>query len=68
MDIDFSDPGTVQAVIGAVVGLGLGLGIPIFITSREERDEKRVANIRELNKATKEATGEYLSEVGTNPL
>lgn len=44
-------------------GLGLGIGIPIFLVRRDERDEERVAEIRELNQATKEATGEYMSEV-----
>lgn len=31
---------------------------------RAERDEERLEELRELNRATKEATGEYMSEVG----
>ncbi|GMH44458.1 hypothetical protein BSKO_12410 [Bryopsis sp. KO-2023] len=62
LDIDFSDPDTLQGLIGGVVGLGLGLGIPVFLISRDDRDDERVAEIREMNKATKASTGEYMSQ------
>lgn len=41
----------------------MGIGIPIFLVERDERDDERIAEIRDLNRATKEATGEYMSEV-----
>ena len=45
------------------MGLGVGIGFPIFIVSRDKLDEDRVEALRELNKETYEATGEYLSKV-----
>lgn len=49
--------------MGAVVGLAVGIGFPVFMISRDKADEERVDALRELNKQTFEATGEYLSKV-----
>ena len=49
------------AALGAVVGLVLGVGVPAFYISRAERDEERLEEIRALNRATKEATGQYMT-------
>jgi hypothetical protein len=62
LDLDWSDPDTQIGGFAAVVGVGLGLGVPIFYISRTERDEERLEELRELNRATKAATGEYLSD------
>lgn len=45
-----------------MIGLALGVGFPLFMISRDDLDEERVEAIRELNRETYEATGEYLSK------
>lgn len=62
LDIDFSDPDTQVGVLGAVLGLTLGIGAPIFYSLRDDRDEERLEELRALNRAVKEETGEYMSE------
>lgn len=68
LDIDWSDPDTQIGALGALLGLGLGIGAPAFYISRDERDEARLEELRALNRATKEETGEYLSQVGAGRL
>lgn len=45
-------------------------GAPLFYISRDERDEQRLEELRQLNRQTFKETGEYLSEVrsGRDPL
>ena len=62
--LDFSDPDTVTGVVGAVLGLAVGIGVPVFYISRDNADEARLEELRELNRETFKATGEYLTEVG----
>jgi hypothetical protein len=63
IELDFSDPDTQLSVAGCVLGLVLGLGAPAFYISRTERDEERLEELRALNRATFQETGEYMSEV-----
>ena len=63
LEIDWSDPDTLTAVAGGVLGLLVGIGAPLFYISRDEIDEKRLEELRELNRQTFKETGEYLSEV-----
>ena len=63
LDIDWSDTDTQIGALGAVLGLALGIGAPMFYASRDERDEARLEELRALNRATKEETGEYMSQV-----
>merc|ERR1712224_492216 len=62
LDIDVSQTDTQIAVAGIILGIILGVGAPVFYSSRDEADEKRLKEIRALNRATKEATGEYMAE------
>lgn len=62
IEIDWSDPDTLIGVAGAVLGLAVGIGAPIFYASRDELDEKRLEELRELNRQTFKETGEYLTE------
>ena len=62
VEVDWSDPDVQIGALGAVLGIGLGIGVPIFYVSRDERDEERLEELRALNRATKEATGEYMSD------
>merc|ERR1711998_291076 len=61
-EIDFTDPDSQAVVVGTFLGLIIGLGVPIFYASRDEADEKRLEEIRSLNRSTKEAAGEYMSD------
>ncbi|CAG9466733.1 unnamed protein product [Pedinophyceae sp. YPF-701] len=62
IEIDWSDPDTWLGVGGAVLGLLIGIGAPILYIRASERDEERLEELRALNRATKEATGEYLTD------
>lgn len=63
INIDFSDPDTLVAVGGALLGVALGVGVPAFYISRDRRDEQRLEELRELNRNTKMQTGEYMTKV-----
>lgn len=63
---DFSDPDTQLSVAGVVLGLVLGLGAPAFYISRTERDEERLEELRALNRAQYQETGEYMTDVSVN--
>ncbi|KAL6768385.1 hypothetical protein ACKKBF_B38960 [Auxenochlorella protothecoides x Auxenochlorella symbiontica] len=62
INIDFSDPDTLVAVGGALLGVALGVGVPAFYISRDRRDEQRLEELRELNRNTKMQTGEYMTK------
>ena len=47
----------------ALIGVAVGIGIPVFLIGRDRVDDERIQEIRDLNKATFEATGEYLTRV-----
>lgn len=64
LEIDWSDPDTLIGVAGGVLGLVVGIGAPLFYISRDEKDEERLEELRELNRQTFKETGEYLTEVG----
>lgn len=49
--------------IAAFLGVLVGVGVPAFYVSRDERDDERLEELRALNRATKEATGEYMTRV-----
>lgn len=40
-----------------------GLGAPIWYINRVEKDEERLEELRALNRANFEATGEYMNDV-----
>lgn len=63
VSIDWTDPGTLSAIAGAAIGLAIGIGVPVFLVSRDDRDDERLEEIRQLNKSTFDTTGEYLSKV-----
>jgi hypothetical protein len=63
IELDFSDPDTQLSVAGVVLGLVLGLGAPAWYINRTERDEERLEELRAINRATYEQTGEYMTEV-----
>jgi hypothetical protein len=60
---DFSDPDTQLSVAGVVLGLVFGLGAPAWYINRTERDEERLEELRALNRAQYQETGEYMSDV-----
>lgn len=61
VEIDWSDPDVQIGALGAFLGIALGIGTPLFYISRDRRDEERLEELRALNRATKQETGEYLS-------
>lgn len=63
IELDFSDPDTLVSIAGVVLGLAMGIGAPVWYASRADRDEELLEEVRALNRANYEATGEYLTEV-----
>lgn len=63
IELDFSDPDTQLSVAGVVLGLLFGLGAPAWYINRTERDEERLEELRALNRAQFQETGEYMTDV-----
>ena len=40
----------------------VGIGAPLFYINRVEKDEEKLEELRSLNRATFESTGEYLND------
>jgi hypothetical protein len=68
VEVDWSDPDVQIGALGAFLGVVMGIGVPIFYVSRDERDEERLEELRALNRATKEATGEYMTDEEINDI
>jgi len=68
VEVDWSDPDVQIGALGAALGVIMGIGVPIFYISRDERDEERLEELRALNRATKEATGEYMTDEEINEI
>eukprot|EP00465_Bigelowiella_longifila_P004527 CAMPEP_0185254756 /NCGR_PEP_ID=MMETSP1359-20130426/3688_1 /TAXON_ID=552665 /ORGANISM="Bigelowiella longifila, Strain CCMP242" /LENGTH=173 /DNA_ID=CAMNT_0027838113 /DNA_START=87 /DNA_END=608 /DNA_ORIENTATION=+ len=62
IEIDWSDPDIQLAFAGAFLGLAGGIGFPIFYKLRDDADQDRLKDIREMNRQQFEETGEYMSE------
>jgi hypothetical protein len=62
IELDFSDPDTQLSIAGVVLGLLLGIGAPVWYVKRTERDEERLEELRALNRATFQETGEYMTD------
>ena len=63
LQIDWSDPDTLTGLLGGILGLSVGIGAPLFYISRDRADEKKLEELRELNRQTFKETGQYLTEV-----
>ena len=68
IQLDFADPDTLTGLAAAVLGLGVGIGAPLFYISRDDKDEERLADLRELNRQHYKETGKYLTEVSIRSL
>ena len=68
IQLDWSDPDTLTGVFAAVLGVAVGIGAPLFYISRDNKDEQRLADLRELNRQNYKETGKYLTEVCTKLL
>lgn len=64
IELDWSDPDTLTGAFGALLGIAVGIGAPLFYISRDNADDKRLSDLRELNRQNYKETGKYLSEVG----
>ncbi|GBG00574.1 hypothetical protein Rsub_13355 [Raphidocelis subcapitata] len=62
IELDFSDPDTQLGLAGIVLGLVMGIGAPAWYINRTERDEERLDELRAINRANYQETGEYMSE------
>lgn len=60
--MDWSDPDTLTGLAAAVLGIAVGIGAPLFYSKRDELDEQRLEELRELNRQTYKETGQYLTE------
>ena len=63
IELDWSDPDTLTGAFGALLGIAVGIGAPLFYISRDNADDKRLSDLRELNRQNYKETGKYLSEV-----
>ena len=63
IELDWSDPDTLTGAFAAVLGIVVGIGAPLFYISRDNADDKRLADLRELNRQNYKETGKYLTEV-----
>jgi hypothetical protein len=62
IELDFSDPDTQLSLAGLILGVALGIGAPVWYVNRTERDEERLEELRAMNRATYEETGEYMTD------
>lgn len=63
IELDFSDIDTQLSVAGIAMGILVGIGAPLWYINRVEADNDRLEELRALNRATFEQTGEYMTEV-----
>ena len=68
LQIDWSDPDTLTGLLGGILGLAVGIGAPLFYISRDRADDKKLEELRELNRQTFKETGQYLTEVCASAL
>eukprot|EP00471_Norrisiella_sphaerica_P011415 CAMPEP_0184497926 /NCGR_PEP_ID=MMETSP0113_2-20130426/37740_1 /TAXON_ID=91329 /ORGANISM="Norrisiella sphaerica, Strain BC52" /LENGTH=79 /DNA_ID=CAMNT_0026885241 /DNA_START=290 /DNA_END=529 /DNA_ORIENTATION=- len=57
-----TDPDTQLAVFGAALGILGGIGFPLFYKLRDDADQERLKEIREMNRQQFEETGQYMTE------
>ncbi|GAX85316.1 hypothetical protein CEUSTIGMA_g12733.t1 [Chlamydomonas eustigma] len=62
IELDFSDPDTQLGAAGLLLGLVAGIGAPLWYINRVEKDQDRLEELRALNRANFEATGEYMTD------
>lgn len=62
IELDWSDPDTLTGAFAAVLGIAVGIGAPLFYISRDNADDKRLSDLRELNRQNYKETGKYLTE------
>lgn len=65
IELDWSDPDTLTGAFAAVLGIAVGIGAPLFYISRDRADDKRLDDLRELNRQNYKETGKYLTEVSS---
>ena len=63
IELDWSDPDTLTGAFAAGLGIAVGIGAPLFYISRDNADDKRLDDLRELNRQNYKETGKYLTEV-----
>ena len=63
IELDWSDSGTWTGVGAAVLGIAIGIGAPIFYSQRDDLDEARLEDLREMNRQHYKETGRYLTDV-----
>ncbi len=68
IELDWTDPDTLTGAFAAVLGIAVGIGAPLFYISRDNADDKRLADLRELNRQNYKETGKYLTEVSAPEL
>ncbi|KAL3147851.1 hypothetical protein ABBQ32_002574 [Trebouxia sp. C0010 RCD-2024] len=62
IELDWTDPDTLTGAFAAVLGIAVGIGAPLFYISRDNADDKRLSDLRELNRQNYKETGKYLTE------
>mmetsp|Transcript_31374 Transcript_31374/g.55162 ORF Transcript_31374/g.55162 Transcript_31374/m.55162 type:complete len:182 (-) Transcript_31374:308-853(-) len=62
IEIDMTDPDIQKAIGGALLGVLGGIGFPIFYKLRDNADQERLKDIREMNRQQFEETGSYMTD------
>ena len=63
LSIDWASEDTWFAVGAGILGIAVGIGAPAAYVLLQQSDEKKLEELRELNRQSYKETGQYMSEV-----
>ena len=67
LTIDWASEDTWFAIGAGILGISVGIGAPAAYVLLQQSDEKKLEELRELNRQSYKETGQYMSEVTSQP-